>query len=107
MSGKNMVELEANKNLHGTDVFEGTFASLHIDELLLEFDPKHSGAPVAMLSGPGGVTKEVHVAPQRGREGRFSTHVGGTESWTGIRVYMVRETKGRLVRVKMIGKPPA
>ena len=33
--------------------------------------------------------------------------IGGPEAWNGIRVHMVRETKGHLIKVKLIGKPPA
>ena len=106
MSGKNIVEIPANKDIDGTNVFEGTFPEIHIDELMLEFDPKHVGAPVATLKGAGGASKEVHMIPLRGREGRFAVKFEGTDRWNGIRVHMVRSTKGRLIKVKLIGKPP-
>jgi len=107
MSGKNIIEIEANKDIDGTEVFEGTFAKTHIDELMLEFTPKHVGVPVATLKGDGGASKEIHMIPLRGREGRFAVKLAGPEAWNGIRVHMVRETKGHLVKVKLIGKPPA
>lgn len=106
MSGKNIVELAANKDIDTASGFEGTFPSLHVDELMLEFDPKHVGPPIALFGNGSGGTKEFHLIPLRGREGRFSTKVGGTESWTTIKVTLARGKTAKLLKVKLIGKPP-
>ena len=63
MSGKNIVEIEANKDINGTDVFEGTFPKTHIDELMLEFDAQARRGPRRDAQGDGGASKEIHMIP--------------------------------------------
>jgi hypothetical protein len=105
MSGRNIHEIEANQQVDPTTAFESTFAPLAVDELLLEFDPKHSGPPLVTLSNDAGATKEVHPLPQRGREGRFSAHTEGSGTWSKIRVALApRGHKAKLVRIKLIAK---
>jgi hypothetical protein len=103
MSG-NILELPANKAIDGADAFEATFAPHAVDELMLEFDPKHSGPPLVVLGLAGG-PKEIHPTPLRGREGRFAVHFRPAETCTSVRVSMLRGTKGRLVKIKLIGRP--
>jgi hypothetical protein len=103
----NIVELVANQNVDGQNAFTQSFAPTAVDELLLEFDPKHSGPPIVKLSGEGGAAKEIHPLPQRGREGRFSAHLGGDAKWSSLSVTMARNTKGRLVKVRLIVKSHA
>ena len=104
--GKNIHEIPANQEVDPAKGFEATFPAQQIDELLLEFDPKHSGPPVATLSGGNGTTpKELHPRPQFGREGRFAIQVGGPETWTNIRVSLApRGHKAKLVAIKLIAK---
>jgi hypothetical protein len=75
-----------------------------VDELMLEFEPKHSGPPLVVLSGGAGA-KEIHPTPLRGREGRFAAHFKPAETCTSLRVSMLRGVKGKLVKVKLIGRP--
>ena len=106
MSGRNIHEIEANADVDPSKAFESAFPAQAIDELLLEFDPKHSGPPVVTFGGDGGAKKEVHPLPQRGREGRFAMQMGGPEKWTSIRVTLSHRAHkpARLVRVKLIAK---
>jgi hypothetical protein len=104
---RNIVDLEANADIGGEVAFERTFPPVSVDELMLEFDPKKNGPPLVVLTNESGVTKEIHPSPQRGREGRFMAHFpheAGT--WSKVRVSMLRGSKGRLVRVKIIAKTP-
>jgi hypothetical protein len=90
---RNIVELEANQDVDGERAYEGAFAPVTVDELMLEFDPKHGGR------------KEVHPAPLRGREGRFSAHFSHDgAAWSKVRVSMLRGAKGRLLKVKLVAK---
>jgi hypothetical protein len=102
---RNIVELEANQDVDGERAYEGAFAPVSVDELMLEFDPRHSGPPLVVLSNDAGGRKEVHPTPLRGREGRFSTHFShdGT-AWSKVRVSMLRGAKGRLLKVKLVAK---
>lgn len=102
---RNIHTIEANREVTPTEAFEATFAPLHVDEVLLEFDPKKSGPPVAVLSGDGGAHAEFHLLPQRGREGRFAHHTGGGTAFSAIRVHLAPRGKtAKLVRVKLIAK---
>jgi hypothetical protein len=102
---RNIVELQANKDVSADSPFEATFPPVDVDEILLEFDPKHSGPPLIVLSNSGGATKEVHPMPQRGREGRFVARFPNeTTQWSAIRVGMLRGKRGRLVKVKLVAK---
>ena len=103
----NIVELVANQDVDGARAFTQTFAATAVDELMLEFDPKHSGPPIAKLAGEGGAAKEIHPMPLRGREGRFSAHVGGDEKWSSISVSMAREKRGKLLKVRLVVKSHA
>jgi len=108
MSGKNIHEIEANQDVDTTKAFEGAFPAQPVDELLLEFDPKHSGPPIVTLLGDGGASKTIHPRPQLGREGRFATQVGGPERWNRVKVglahTMASGKPAKLVRVKLIAK---
>jgi hypothetical protein len=105
MSGKNIHEIAASMDLDPTKNFEATFPAQKIDELLLEFDPKHSGPPLVTLLGDAGATKTLHPTPQFGREGRFVAHLPGPETWTTIRVTLApRGHKAKLVAIKLIAK---
>ena len=104
MTGKNIVEFEANKSIDGTEAFVANFASHVVDELMLEFEPKHSGPPLVVLTGGAG-TKEIHPTPLRGRDGRFAVHFRPPETCSSLRVSMLRGVKGKLVKVKLIGHP--
>jgi hypothetical protein len=104
MTGKNIVELQANQAIDGAAAFEATFPAHVVDELMLEFDPKHSGPPLVVLSG-GAAPKEVHPTPLRGRDGRFAVHFKPGETCTSVRVSMLRGVKGKLIKVKLIGHP--
>jgi hypothetical protein len=102
---KNIHEIPANQEVDPTKAFEADFPSQKIDELLLEFDPKHSGPPLATLSGGNGTAKELHPRPQFGREGRFVIQIGGEETWTHIKVCLApRGHKAKLVAIKLIAK---
>jgi hypothetical protein len=107
MSGKNIVELPANQEIDGTKAFEASFSPLAVHEVLLEFDPKHSGPPLCRFSNEQGGTQELHMLPQRGRDGRFSNHVAGGAKWSKVSVTTLRNVKARLVKVKLIGKVEA
>jgi hypothetical protein len=102
---RNIVELEANQDVDGERAFERTFSPVVVDELMLEFDPKHTGPPLVVLSNDAGAKKEIHPAPQRGREGRFSVHFAHEGvAWSKVRVSMLRGAKAKLVKVKLIAK---
>jgi hypothetical protein len=73
---RNIHEIEANKEITPTVAFEATFSPLAIDEVLLEFDPKHSGPPVVVLGNGSGETKEIHMLPQRGARSLREPHRG-------------------------------
>jgi len=104
---KNIVELVANGEVTPDKSWEGTFPAMHVAELMLEFDPKHLGPPVSVLHTDTGTTKEVHLLPLRGREGRYSLQIGGTENYVKIAVRLAaRGKKARLLKVKLLGKPP-
>lgn len=105
---KNIVELVAGGDVTPESAWEGSFAPMHVDELMLEFDPKHLGPPVSVLHTATGTSKEVHLIPLRGREGRYSVHIGGTEEYVKIAVRLAaRGKKARLLKVKLMGKPPS
>lgn len=104
---KNIVELVANADVTPEAAWEGTFASMHVHELMLEFDPKHLGPPVSVLHTAAGTTKEVHLLPLRGREGRYALQIGGTDEYVKIAVRLAaRGKKAKLLKVKLLGKPP-
>lgn len=104
---KNIVELVANGDVTPETAWEGTFPAMHVDELMLEFDPKHLGPPVSVLHTDTGTTKEVHLLPLRGREGRYALQIGGTENYVKIAVRLApRGKKARLLKVKLLGKAP-
>ena len=98
----NIVELVANQEIDGQRAFSQTFSATAVDELMLEFDPKHTGPPIVHLTGSDGAKKEIHPMPLRGREGRFSAHLGGDTKWSSISVTMALETKGKLVKVRLV-----
>ena len=102
MSGRNIVEIAANADVDGTKAFESTFAAFEVHEFMLEFDPKHPGPPICTLSNAGSHPKEIHPAPLRGREGRYSAQVGGG-SYSTIRVTTARNVKMKLIKVKLMG----
>src|SRR5262245_31832783 len=102
MTGKNILELAVDRTIDGTSAFEANFPAHVVDELMLEFDPKHSGPPLVVLSG-GAAPKEVHPTPLRGRDGRFATHFNPGEKCTSLKVSMLRGVKAKLVKVKLIG----
>ena len=109
----NIVELVANQDIDGQRGYTAQFPATAVQELMLEFDPKHRGPPICNLTGEGGATKNIHPLPLRGREGRFSAHVGDDTKWSGITVTMARETKGKLLKIRLVvkshapGTPPA
>jgi hypothetical protein len=106
----NIVQLDANMDIDGERAFEATFAPTAVDEILLEFDPKHSGPAVIHLSNDSGGRKEIHPTPQRGREGRMSAHFAhdaAAGTWSKLRVSMLRGVKAKLIKVKLIAKAPA
>lgn len=108
MAGKNIVELAANTEIDGTRAFEATFAPTGVHELMLEFDPRHTGPPIVRLSGNDGAAEELHPIPLRGREGRYSGRLKDQgRSWTKIAVTTARNMKARLIKVKLIGGAPA
>jgi hypothetical protein len=104
---RNIVEIEANADVDGQRAFERSFAATSIDEVMLEFDPKHSGPPIVVLSNDAGAQKEIHPSPNRGREGRFSAHLPhDTSTWSKVRVSMARGAKAKLLKVKLVAKTP-
>src|SRR5687767_7050284 len=103
----NIVQLDANVDIDGEHAFEKTFPATAVDEIMLEFGPKHTGPPLIVLSNDAGVKKEVHPTPLRGREGRFSAHFAHESgTWSSVRVTMLRGMKGKLVKVKIFAKTP-
>ena len=101
----NIHEIPANKEITPTVAFEATFPPLAIDEVMLEFDPKHAGPPIVVLGNGSGATKELHMTPQRGREGRFANHTEGSGTWTTVKVHLApRGHKAKLVKIKFIAK---
>ena len=102
MPGRNIVELAANVDVDGTKAFEASFPATDVHELMLEFDPKHSGPPICVLSDGAANSKEVHVPPIRGREGRYSSQVGGGR-YSSIRITTARNVKAKLIKVKLMG----
>lgn len=104
---KNIVELVANGEVTPDKSWEGTFPAMHVAELMLEFDPKHLGPPVAVLHAATGTSKEVHLLPLRGREGRYSLQIGGPDDYVKIAVRLAaRGKKAKLLKVKLLGKAP-
>jgi hypothetical protein len=104
---RNIVELQANQDVTGEKPFEANFPAVDVDEVMLEFDPKHTGPPLIVFSNAAGVRKEIHPMPLRGREGRFSARLPGeTTAWSNVKVSMLRGTRGRLVKVKLVAKTP-
>ncbi len=101
MAGAGVVELVANKELQGDEAFEATFPPMTVGEVTVECDPKRSGPPVCVL-GDGTAKAEVHPAPVRGRDGRYSAHVKETNAWTSVRVTIARGKKAHLVKVRLI-----
>jgi hypothetical protein len=102
---RNIVELEANQDVDGERAFERAFTPVAVDELMLEFDPKHSGPPLVVLSNDAGAKKEIHPSAQRGREGRFQAHLPHDGvTWSKVRVSMLRGAKGKLLKVKLVAK---
>ncbi len=58
---RNIHEIEANADVDPSKAFESAFPAQAIDELLLEFDPKHSGPPVVTFGGDGGAKKAAWI----------------------------------------------
>ena len=107
MSG-NIVELQANhQEIDGQRPFSQSFPAVVVDELMLEMEPKHCGPPVCILTGEGGAKMEVHPLPLRGREGRYSSHIGGDTKWTGISITIARNMKAKLIKVRLVVKSHA
>ena len=102
MSGKNILELAADKEIDGQEGFEATFPAMPVHELMLLMDPRRSGPPIVVLSDGTGVTKEVHPLPLRGREGRYSAQISGDASYSKIRVTTARDIVAQLQKVKLI-----
>jgi hypothetical protein len=102
MAGKNITELEANKEIDGQEGFEATFPPTEIHELMLVFDPRQSGPPIVALSDTTGAKQVIHMRPSLGREGRFATQVGGGKQFTSLRVTTARDIVAKLLKVKMI-----
>lgn len=102
MAGKNITELAANQEIDSQKGFEATFPATEIHELMLEFDPHHSGPPIVMLSEATGEKTTIHMRPSLGREGRFATQVVGGKMFTAVRVTTARDIVAKLVKVKMI-----
>lgn len=102
MGGRNIVELAANTDVDGTKAFEASFPATEVHELMLEFDPKHTGPPICVLAGGSAGSKEIHVPPLRGREGRYAAQVGGG-SFSSVRVTTARNVKAKLIKVKLMG----
>src|SRR5689334_7153404 len=100
--GRNIVELAANTDVDGTKAFETSFPATEVHELMLEFDPKHTGPPICVLSDAGANPKEIHVPPLRGREGRYSSQVGGGK-YSHVKVTTARNVKAKLIKVKLMG----
>ena len=101
---RNMTELEANTEVDGDRAFETSFSPQQIHEVMLEFHPKKWGPPIVTLTGHNGGSREIHPAPQRGRPGHFLQRIEGDETWSGVRVTIGRGKKGKLVKVKLVGK---
>ena len=111
----NIVELAVNQDIDGQNGYTASFPATAMDQLMLEFDPKHTGPPVCALTGHEGAKMEIHPMPLRGREGRFSAHVGNDTKWSGITVTMAAASKhkGKLLKIRLVvkshvpGAPPA
>jgi hypothetical protein len=103
MSSKFIQEIEAVATIDTTVTFDTTFAARTIDELLLDFDPKHSGPPICVLTGDAGATKEIHMPPSWGREGHFAAKLGGPEKWVKVSVRMAKGKAAKLKKIKLIG----
>ena len=104
----NIVELQANhQEIDAQRPFSQNFPAVVVDELMLEMDPKHCGPPVCAMSGEDGAKKEIHPLPLRGREGRYSSHIGGDTKWTGISITIARGMKAKLIKVRLVVKSHA
>lgn len=103
MSSRFIQEIEAVATVDTTATFDTTFAARTIDELLLDFDPKHSGPPICVLTDDAGGTKEIHMPPSWGREGHFAAKLGGPVKWVKVSVRMARGKPAKLKKIKLIG----
>jgi hypothetical protein len=103
MSSRFIQEIEAAASIDPTVSFDTTFAARTIDELLLDFDPKHSGPPICTLTDDAGGSKEIHMPPSWGREGHFAAKLGGPERWVKISVRIARGKAAKLKKIKLIG----
>src|SRR5262245_57041708 len=102
MAGKNITELAANPEIDGQQGFEATFPPTEIHELMLEFDPRHPGPPVAVLTEASGEKTSIHLRPSLGREGRFATQILGAKKFVSLRITTARDIVAKLVKVKFI-----
>jgi hypothetical protein len=107
MPGRNIVEIEAKKEIDGTQAFEASFAPTPVHELMLEMEVKRRGPPICVLTTEDGGKVEVHPNPLRGREGRYAAQVKSASRVTGIRVTTAHDIVARLVKVKLIGSSHA
>lgn len=103
MSIRFIQEIEAVATIDPTVTFDTSFPARTIDELLLDFDPKHSGPPICVLTDDAGGTKEIHMPPSWGREGHFAAKLGGTVRWVKISVRIARGKAAKLKKIKLIG----
>ena len=102
MAGKNITELTANQEIDGQKGFEATFPPAEIHELMLQFDPHHSGPPIVTLTEPSGEKTTIHMRPSPGREGRFATQILGAKKFTSLVVTTARDIIAKLEKVKII-----
>lgn len=103
MSSRFIHEIEAVATVDPTASFDASFAPQVIHELILVFDPKHSGPPICVLSGGNGTSKEIHMPPSWGREGAFAAKLDGPELWSKVNVRLARGKAAKLKKIKLIG----
>ena len=100
-----LTNIGANVSIDRTKAFDTDIPPIHVHEVLFAFDPKHSVAPVCVLTDGNGGSTEVHGVSQGARPGRFKAHVDGDNVWTHIHVTSARDKPGQLMQVKLIGRP--
>jgi hypothetical protein len=103
MSGKNIVELDANAEIDGQQGFEASFAPTEVHEVMIVMHRRHLGPPIVVLSDGDGATQEVHPLPLSGREGRYATRLEGGRMGSKVRVTTARDIVAKLEKVKLIG----
>ena len=56
-----LTNIDANVSIDRTKAFDTDIPPIHVHEVLFAFDPKHSVAPVCVLTDGNGGSTEVHA----------------------------------------------